>query len=138
MLHKEINKAYNAGLRAQEALNEALYYLERAKDIGILDIVGGSLITSLSKYKNIEKANNYIDIFERNMRSFAKQLLDVKFQGNLKVEISTFLKVTDIYFDQIASDTIVQKKIADSLKIAQELKPKVDEIVLKLKELAGI
>ncbi len=138
MLHKEINKAYNAGLRAQEALNEALYYLERAKDIGILDIVGGSLITSLSKYKNIEKANSYIDIFERNMRSFAKQLLDVKFQGNLKVEISTFLKVTDIYFDQIASDTIVQKKIADSLKIAQELKPKVDEIVLKLKELAGI
>ncbi len=137
MLHKEINEAYYAGLRAQDALNEALYYLEQAKDFGILDITGGGLIISLSKYKSIDKANSFIDEFERNMRTFAKELLDVRLTGNLKVEISNFLKITDIYFDQLASDTIVQKKLFDSLKVAQELKPKVDEIVLKLKELSG-
>ncbi len=137
MLHKEINKAYYAGLKAQDALNEALYYLEQAKDLGILDITGGGLIISLSKYKSIDKANSFIDDFERNMRTFARDLLDVRLTGNLKVEISTFLKITDIYFDQIASDTIVQKKLFDSLNAAKELKPKVDEIVLKLKELSG-
>ncbi|MGI6509214.1 MAG: hypothetical protein ACOX1L_01335 [Erysipelotrichaceae bacterium] len=137
MLHKEINEAYYAGLRAQDALNEALYYLEQAKDLGILDITGGKLIISLTKYKSIDKANSYIDEFERNMRAFARELFDVRLTGNLKVEISNFLKITDIYFDQLASDTIVQKKLFDSLKVAQQLKPKVDEIVLKLKELSG-
>ena len=37
----------------------------------------------------------------------------------------------------MASDMIVQKKIYNSLKMAEELKPKVDDIVLKLKELSG-
>ena len=55
MLHKELNRAYNASLKAQNALNEVLYYLEQAKDFGILDMTGGKLIISLSKYKSIEK-----------------------------------------------------------------------------------
>ncbi|MGI6608294.1 MAG: hypothetical protein ACOX1F_04865 [Erysipelotrichaceae bacterium] len=137
MLYKEINEAYYAGLNAQKALDEALYYLEQAKDFGILDITGGKLIISASKYKSINKANKFIDDFVRNMKSFAGELLDVRLTGNLKVEISDFLRITDIYFDQLLSDTIVQKKITDSLKMAQELKPKVDDIVLKLKELSG-
>jgi uncharacterized protein YegJ (DUF2314 family) len=138
MLYNEIEEAYYAGINAQNALNEALYYLEQAKDLGILDMTGGKLIISLSKYKSIEKANKYIDDFIYSMKSFSKELLDVKLQGNFKIEISNFLRITDIYFDQLASDTIVQKKIFDSLKIAQELKPKVDRIVMKLKELSGI
>lgn len=137
MLHDELNEAYIAGLNAQHYLNEALFYLEQAKDLGILDMVGGKLLISLGKYGSIDKANKFINEFEISLKSFARELLDVRFIGNFKVEISTFLKITDIYFDQLASDSIVQKKIVDSLKIAQELKPKVDEIVLKLKELSG-
>ena len=130
----EINDALKSGQEAKVALEEALFYLEQAKDLGVMDLTGGKLVVSLAKYGSIDKANLYIDTFCKKTRKFAKDLLKVKVPTNFKVEIAGFLKFTDVCLDQVISDGIVQKKIVDSLNIAKELSPKVDELLETLRK----
>lgn len=132
MIDEAINKAYKSGLSAQQSLNEALFYLEQAKDLGIMDLTGGKMFVSMAKYGSIDKANEHIDDFCRKTRKFAKDLFAIRVPKNFKIEINGFLKFTDIVLDQIVSDTIVQKKIVTALNFAEELKPKIDELVLSL------
>ena len=132
----EINDALKSGQEAKVALEEAVFYLEQAKDLGVMDLTGGKLVVSLAKYGSIDKANQYIDTFCKKTRKFAKDLLEVKVPTNFKVEIAGFLKFTDVCLDQVISDGIVQKKIVDSLNIAKELSPKVDELLETLRKYA--
>lgn len=134
MIDEAINKAFESGLSAQKSLNEALFFLEQAKDLGIMDLTGGKMFVSMAKYGSIDKANEHIDDFCRKTRKFAKDLFAIRVPKNFKIEINGFLKFTDIVLDQIVSDTIVQKKIVNALNYAEELKPKIDELVVSLRK----
>ncbi len=133
-MDNKIKEALQSGLEAKQSLKEALFYLEQAKDLGVMDLTGGKLVVSLAKYSSINKANDYIDDFCRKTRKFAKDLMRVRVPENFRVEIDGFLKFTDIALDQVISDGIVQKKILDSLNVAKQLSPKIDELVDSLRK----
>lgn len=133
-MDNKIKEALQSGLEAKQSLKEALFYLEQAKDLGVMDLTGGKLVVSLAKYSSINKANDYIDDFCRKTRRFAKDLMRVRVPENFRVEIDGFLKFTDIALDQVISDGIVQKKILDSLNVAKQLSPKIDELVDSLRK----
>lgn len=133
-MDNKIKEALQSGLEAKQSLKEALFYLEQAKDLGVMDLTGGKLVVSLAKYSSINKANDYIDDFCRKTRKFAKDLMRVRAPENFRVEIDGFLKFTDIALDQVISDGIVQKKILDSLNVAKQLSPKIDELVDSLRK----
>ena len=133
-MDNKIKEALQSGLEAKQSLKEALFYLEQAKDLGVMDLTGGKLVVSLAKYSSINKANDYIDDFCRKTRRFAKDLMRVRVPENFRVEIDGFLKFTDIALDQVISDGIVQKKILDSLNVAKQLSPKIDELVNSLRK----
>lgn len=133
-MDNKIKEALKSGLEAKQALKEALFYLEQAKDLGVMDLTGGKLVVSLAKYSSINKANDYIDDFCRKTRRFARDLMQVRVPDNFRVEIDGFLKFTDIALDQVISDGIVQKKILDSLNVAKQLSPKIDELVETLRK----
>ena len=54
----EINEAIAAGHRALDALAEAADSLDSAKRWGIVDILGGGLITSVIKHSRLGDANH--------------------------------------------------------------------------------
>ncbi|MDO4377687.1 MAG: hypothetical protein Q4C64_00870 [Erysipelotrichia bacterium] len=134
MINESINRVLNSGIEAQNSLNEALFYLEQSKDLGVMDLTGGKMLVSMAKFGSIDKANEHIDDFCRKTRKFAKELFSIRVPKNFRIEIDGFLRFTDIVLDQMISDGIVQKKIVDSLNVAKQLKPKIDELVETLKK----
>lgn len=58
---KEISEAIRAGERARQSLTDARVKLDSAGNWGLLDILGGGLISGLMKHSRINDASQYVE-----------------------------------------------------------------------------
>ena len=68
----EIDEAIAAGHRALDALAEAADSLDSAKRWGIVDILGGGLITSVIKHSRLGDANYELARAREEIRAFTQ------------------------------------------------------------------
>lgn len=113
---QEIREAKAAGYRAITSLKEAQNRLKSAGNWGVFDMLGGGMISSILKHSKCDSANEKIEQAGHDLREFQRELKDVysDFSQDLRVDISSFLSVTDILFDNIFSDWAVQKEIRNA------------------------
>ena len=90
----EIREAIDAADAALKHLGNAADMLDDAGRWGIVDMLGGGLITTLLKHRN-----------------FVKELDDVDEATGLNVELGSGLQFADIFFDGVLADWIAQNKI---------------------------
>lgn len=130
----ELDEAIVAGNRVKRALIDAIRSLEKAESWGTWDMIGGGTISGLVKHQHIDEGEAYLHQAQRSMRQFQKELLDVKEQAQLEVNISGMLKFADFFFDGFIADFMVQGKIKRSLSQTKDQYSKVNKIVSKLEE----
>lgn len=111
----ELKEAILAGDNAIHALEEAIESLEDAEDMGSLDILGGGLLMTSMKHSSIDEAMDHVAVANRNLNTFSRELKDVNIDLDLDVNISSFDKFADYFFDGFIADLNVQNKIRDSL-----------------------
>ena len=92
-------------------LGNAADMLDDAGRWGIVDMLGGGLITTLLKHRKISDAQDEIDEAKRALRIFVKELDDVDEATGLNVELGSGLQFADIFFDGVLADWIAQNKI---------------------------
>jgi len=94
-------------------LNNAIKRISNASDWGVYDTVcGGGCLSSMAKQDNMQDANREMRLANKCVEKLKKELNDVE---NIEtVNISEFLSSMDIFFDNIFTDMMVQKKIADA------------------------
>lgn len=131
-VEKEVREALHAGEQALMSLQEAQRYLNSAGNWGIVDILGGGLITDLIKHSKMNNAQQCMETAKRDLRQFQQELDDVdEYLPNINV--GDFLTFADFFFDGFITDIFVQSRISDSKKQVAEAIFQVESIVNRLK-----
>ncbi len=111
---REIQEAIAAADDALEHLNSARSYLGSAKNWGIVDMLGGGLISGLVKHSKMGNAEREIEAARSALKRFSKELRDVS--GYSSIHINEFLTFVDFVFDGFLADVFVQSKISEARK----------------------
>ena len=69
-----LESARAAGTRALQSLDEAADQLDSARNWGLLDILGGGILTSLVKRARLDGASKAVERAQRDLAAFARAL----------------------------------------------------------------
>lgn len=130
---KELREAITAGERALSSLDKVQDSLESAKGWGTWDILGGGLLSNMAKHSAIDDANNNAHDFQRLLRNFEKELLDVNEFNDIELNLSSFASFADFFLDGFFADWFVQSKINDSIANTQNANRRLNSIVNDLR-----
>lgn len=131
---KEIDEAIEAGHRALKALEDARDSLGSAQRWGLVDILGGGLVTSVIKHSRLGDANHALAVARDEIRAFSHELADVRELSRLNANVSSINALFDIAFDNPLADLLVQKDMSDAADRVDEAIDKVTEAVRRLEE----
>lgn len=135
VLKRNIKEAYDEGLKCDEVLNLIIHELKKASQWGQWDTYGrGRTMSSHMKHGAIDRARNLTYQAKHKLVRFKKELADIGIDAyNLDVNIEKFGRFTDIFFDNLISDWIIQKKIKASLNDIVRVKNHIITILNNLK-----
>lgn len=131
---REIDEAIAAGREALEALEDAADSLDSAKRWGIVDILGGGLITSVTKHSRLGDANHALADARVALARFSAQLDDVRGVAGLTAEVNRWNAFFDIACDNWLADIFVQKEMSDAADRVDEAIETVKRAVRRLED----
>ena len=109
---KELNEAITAGQQALGALQQVRQNLSSAGNWGIVDILGGGLITNLIKHDKISRAQANMEQARAALQNFQRELRDLDtVPTEIALDVDGFLTFADFFFDGFLADVFVQSKI---------------------------
>ncbi len=134
---KEIDEAIAAGQDALAALDDAADSLDSAKRWGVVDILGGGLLTSVVKHARLGDANRSLAEARAAIARFTNELADVRELAALNANVSSWNAFFDIACDNWLADILVQKEISDAADRVDEAIDKVKEVLRRLEAARG-
>ena len=129
----EIQEAITAGIASQDSLNEVLRSLSKAEDWGTWDLMGGGLLCDLAKHSDIDDAQTEARQAQYLLRQFRTELVDVRIDSDLRVEVGSFAKFADFFFDGLLADWCMQSQIHESQASVESVEKQVEDVILKLR-----
>lgn len=129
---KERQEAIDAGNHALYSLRAAQDQLNSAKNWGIVDLLGGGLITSLVKRSKMDDAQRNMEQAKRDLQTFSKELRDVSQYISLDFNNEVFLRFADYFFDGVVADWLVQDRINNARQQVDEAIRRVEQILRQL------
>ena len=133
---REINEAIQAGTQALRSLREAKECLNSAGNWGILDLLGGGLISTFVKHSKMKDADDLIQQARSDLRYFSRELMDVDSVSDFHIETGDFLSFADYFFDGLIADWLVQSRINDAKWQVDNAIKKVEEVLRRLRSAA--
>lgn len=128
---EEVREARAAGIRALNSLRQAQRCLDSARGWGVLDILGGGLITNLVKHSKLSDAQRCVDQARYDLDVFRRELADVNVPD---VQIDGFLSFADFFFDGFLADFMVQSRINESRARLEDACRRVEDVLRMLPE----
>jgi len=135
-IKREIHEAVIIGTKVSQMLAQMVNFLKTARNWGNYDMAGGGTISTMMKHSNIDKARTLAHKLQHILKQFQDELFDVydKEQFQISLQIDSFTHFTDIFFDNLITDWIVQKKIRNALNNVLTVEDRVMRIVSSLKK----
>ena len=109
---KEIDEALTTGNIALSCLEEARSMLNGAGGWGVIDILGGGMISTYMKHKKMRQAQKLVNEARNALRNYGRELGDVQGIGDIDVEVGELLRFADYFWDGFLADVMVQSKIS--------------------------
>lgn len=125
---KEIDEALVACDKTLIHLNSALKELDSAKNWGLFDMLGGGFITSIVKKGHLHDFEEELKLAKKEAELLTDELDDLGQNMNINLDIGQFLIFTDIFFDNIFSDFLVQDKIDKAYKSIKKVILEIEDI----------
>ncbi len=129
---KERTEAIDAGNRALASLRQAQDNLQRAKDWGVFDMLGGGMVSSLIKRSKMDAAKQNMEQAKFDLQNFSRELQDVNMACNLNIETGDFLSFADWFFDNFFVDWMVQSRIKNAMSQVTEAIRQVENVLAQL------
>jgi predicted translin family RNA/ssDNA-binding protein len=127
---------------AINAANDALYYLGRADEIlnkarnwGIADIMGGGMLITAVKRQRMREASEEINRARSALSQLNDELLDLNQYFTLDIGLDDFLSAADYIFDNFFTDMMSQSRINTARRQVRDAIAQVEGI---LDALAGL
>lgn len=124
---------------ALQAADDALYYLHSADDMlrsagnwGIMDLLGGGMISTFAKHSKMNKAQQELEMAKRAVQNLKRELIDVKQAVDINIETSDFLSFADFFFDGFIADWLMQSRIRDTQRQIADAISKINAVKLSL------
>ena len=130
-MKREIAEALDAGKEAVIVLAEMESYLRNARNWGNWDMMGGRGMTTYVKHTNIDKARVRLHKAQHLLNRFENELRDVynPRQLNMSLNLDSFTRFIDIFFDNLISDWIVQQRIRNALSNVVAVKDRASRLI---------
>jgi len=125
---KEINEAISASRVVLKSTKSAISELKDAKNLGVLDMVGGGLLVTMAKRNHMSQAQAIINDLNISLKRFSKELKDVNMDMIGHIDIENYMSLGDYFFDGLFMDIMVQNKIDEALKRVQNLNNNVESV----------
>lgn len=122
-------KTISAGERALSSLKKAADELDRAKNWGIWDILGGGMISTYVKRSKMDQAQYYLNEAKKDLQLFCKELQELNPAADLNVQTSGFLTFADYFLDGFLADLFVQDKINQTRNQVSDAYNKISDIL---------
>ena len=132
---KELAEAVNAANDALYHLTNAEEVLNKARNWGIADIMGGGLIITAVKRQRMKEANIELRKAKQAMNQLNKELLDLDGWASLDVQMDDFLEVADYLFDNFWTDMMSQSRINNARNQVRNAIEQVEGILDALSDL---
>lgn len=131
----EVEEAYAAGMKALELVRGTEHNLIEAQLMGQRDMWGSNYRgTGHRKHNAIDRARDFAYRSRHELIRFGNELQDV-FKGmqlDVNMNIEDFGRFTDIFFDNLITDYLIQQKISKSLVNVNGTRQRLDHIMLSL------
>ena len=135
--HVEVEEAFQAGQQALEYVRSAEHSLQQALMMGQRDMWGGKRYGSgHAKHNYIDHARQMAYQSRHALIRFGNEIKDVFKDHTLDVNmhIEEFGRFTDVFFDNIITDYLVQQKISKSLANVTGTRKQLDLLMQLLEE----
>lgn len=129
---KELNEAIRAGYDALSDIGAIEESLSSAEGWGTWDVFGGGLISDMAKYSHLDEAQRQINTLQRSLSRFRTELADVDIRMDIQIEVDSFLRFADYFFDNIFTDWAVLDRIRNTQSQVQQVDGSVRTIVSRL------
>ncbi|MBR5572645.1 MAG: hypothetical protein IKV99_08445 [Oscillospiraceae bacterium] len=124
----ERREAIEAGERALQSLNAARAALHGARNWGIVDMLGGGIISTMLKRSRMQEANAAMEKAKSDLEQFRDELEDV----NIQLATGDFLGFADYFFDGLIFDAVAQKRIGDASVQVDRITEQVEFLLARL------
>ena len=131
---KELQEAIQAGYDALSDISSIESALSSAEGWGTWDVFGGGLISDLAKYSHLDDAQQQINGLQRSLSRFRTELADVDIRTGIQVEVDSFLRFADYFFDNIFTDWAVLDRIRRTQSQIHEVDGSVRTILYRLEQ----
>lgn len=124
----EMGEAIDVGMQAQKILEQIISYLNKAKNWGQWDMSGRrGRYAGHMKRSQIDRAKDLAYKAKYVLQQFEKELRDVYTQQDfqLNIQFDSFSGFTDIFFDNLITDWLIQQKIHNTLTNIHSVRDKV-------------
>ena len=132
---KEVAEAVNAANDALYHLTNAEEVLNKARNWGIADIMGGGMIITAVKRQRMREANQELARAKQAMNKLNRELLDLEGWSTMDVSMDDFLEVADYLFDNFWTDMMSQSRINNALNQVRRAIDQVEGILDALSEM---
>jgi hypothetical protein len=129
---RELKEAIMAGNSVLASLELAASSLESAEGWGTWDMLGGGLISDMAKHSHIDEAVDHIRDAKGKINTFRRELTDVNLSVDVSIDIGSFDKFADFFFDGLFADWNMQSKIRDSAYSVDSAISRVRSIISNL------
>lgn len=129
---KELQEAIQAGYNALSDISSIESALSSAEGWGTWDVCGGGLISDMAKYSHLDDAQQQINGLQRSLSRFRTELADVDIRTGIQIEVDSFLRFADYFFDNIFTDWAVLDRIRHTQSQIHEVDGSVRTILSRL------
>lgn len=129
---KEIKEAYKACETAISYLSSSKKKLEQAKTWGTIDMMGGKFVASAIKHSHIKSAMSDAGIANAIIRDMNSTAACADIEPETDIKSTGRGRISDIFMDNIVTDTFVQSRIENSLGNVDTVKIKLQSRLCKL------
>jgi hypothetical protein len=129
---RELKEAIDAGNAVLAGLDGVVDSLKSARNWGTFDMLGGGLIATAVKHSRIDRARESVHCVQQSLRVFQRELADVDSRTEIEIDIGSFARFADYFFDGLIVDWVVQSRIGRSLDSAVRVTEQVRGVVRQL------
>lgn len=132
---QEIKEALTEGAAAKSSAKDVLSSLSDAENWCNFDFISDGIIADIAKHNALDEAKVKVEKLHVNLRRFKTELTDIKIDSNINVEIDSFSKFADFFFDGFISNVSILNQIYDSQEKVKMVITKIDEVLNALKKM---
>lgn len=134
-IEKEKNEAIRAGERVLGSLKDALSQLEGARTWGVIDMLGGSFLSSAIKRGRLNRAQEALNQADRELTVFSNELNDVRNLTYINVNTHDLLGFADLFYENFFVDLLMQNRIKTAEKQVRDAINVVEDALRQLRRL---